>query len=87
MTPSCAQECLRWADETDNEEYRRWVWGGGRMSEVIGRFHQNGGRVRDQATVPQEPTNAGLGHKAALAVREVDGPRLAPHSVLLARRS
>jgi hypothetical protein len=52
MTPSCAQECLRWADETDNEEYRRWVWGGGRMSEVIGRFHQNGGRVRDQATVP-----------------------------------
>jgi len=42
------------------------VWGGRRMSEVIGRFYQNEGRARDQAMVLQQPINAGLGHKTAL---------------------
>jgi hypothetical protein len=46
---------------------------GRRIGEAIGRFHQDEGRACDQAVVLQEPTNASLGYKAALRVREVDG--------------
>src|SRR5438132_11766735 len=49
------------------------VWGGRRVSEAIGRLHQDEGRARDQAMVLQEPINGGFGHKATLRVREVDG--------------
>ena len=46
---------------------------GRRIGEAIGRLHQDEGRARDQTMVLQEPINAGLGHKAAVHVREVDG--------------